>query len=90
MVLVVVFGVLSVGLGACGSTTGGDQASPAAGAKASTAGQEEGAACIAALEAHQTNTKALCTEAANLGNADGMASLGSLADKAGDKASAKS
>jgi TPR repeat protein len=82
VVLVVVFGVLSVGLGACGSPAGED--------KASTAGQEEGAACIAALSAYKDNAKALCTEAADLGNPNGWVGLGLLASEAGDLVLAKS
>ena len=74
VVLAVVLGVLGVGLGACGSSSGDDQ----------------GAACTAAVNANEDNAKALCTEAADLGDSDGMVGLGYLAYTAGDKGLAES
>ena len=77
VVLVVVLGVLGVGLGACGSSSG-------VGATVSSGGEEEFAACRDAFFAGEDNAKALCTEAADLGNTDAMARLGTLAYDAGD------
>ena len=72
--LVAVVGMVGASLGACGSSTGEEQA---------------GSACITAVTAHEADAKAICTKAADLGNADGMAGLGLLANEAGDAAAAK-
>ena len=91
VVLVVVLGVLGVGLGACGSSSGVEATvSTSDQVTVSSGGEEEGAACTAALAASEDNVEALCTKAADLGNTDGMWALGVLAKEAGDLVSAKS
>ena len=93
VVLAVVLGVLGVGLGACGSSSGveaivstSDQASVSTSDQvtASSRGDDQGAACLVAVDAGEDNAKALCTEAADLGNTDGMYGLGMLAYHIGD------
>ena len=74
LLLAVAVGMVGVGLGACGSSSGYDQ----------------GDACVAAVNNGGDNAKAFCTEAADLGDSYGMYGLGRLAYDAGDLVLAKS